>query len=122
MDRYIGLDAHSSSCTLGVVSSSGKRLQTQVLETNANVLIDLIRTIPGNRHLCLKEGTLSSRLYEVHESLRKQSSKVGMSVSQNLGENRIVIVARRGGVLRRDRSERPCANTELPYSFDIFFN
>jgi hypothetical protein len=54
MDRYIGLDAHSSSCRVGVVSPGGKRLQTQVLETNANVLIDFIRTIPGNRHHCLE--------------------------------------------------------------------
>jgi hypothetical protein len=26
MDRYIGLDAHVSSCTFGVVGPSGKRL------------------------------------------------------------------------------------------------
>jgi hypothetical protein len=37
MDRYIGLDAHSSSCTAAVIGPSGKRLQTQVLETNAKV-------------------------------------------------------------------------------------
>jgi len=44
---------------------SGKRLQTQVLETNAKVLIDFIRAIPGTRHLCLEEGTHSNWLYEV---------------------------------------------------------
>ncbi len=65
MDRYIGLDAHSSSCTVGVVGPSGKLLQRQVLETNARVLIDFIRTIPGNRHLCLEEGTHSNWLYEI---------------------------------------------------------
>jgi len=65
MDRYIGLDAHSSSCTVAVIGPSGKRLQTQVLETNAKVLIDFIRAIPGTRHLCLEEGTHSNWLYEV---------------------------------------------------------
>jgi hypothetical protein len=30
MDRYIGVDAHASSCTLAVVSGSGKRIGTQV--------------------------------------------------------------------------------------------
>ena len=35
MDRYIGLDAHASSCTVAVVGPSGRRLQSQVLETNA---------------------------------------------------------------------------------------
>jgi transposase len=65
MDRYIGLDAHSSSCTVAVIGPSGKRLQTQVLETNAKVLIDFIRAIPVTRHLCLEEGTHSNWLYEV---------------------------------------------------------
>lgn len=65
MDRYIGLYAHSSSCTVAVIGPSGKRLQTQVLETNAKVLIDFIRAIPGTRHLCLGEGTHSNWLYEV---------------------------------------------------------
>lgn len=65
MDRYIGLDAHSSSCTVAVIGPSGRRLQTQVLETNAKVLIEFIRTIPGNRCLCFEEGTHSNWLYEV---------------------------------------------------------
>jgi transposase len=65
MDRYIGLDAHSSSCTAGVVGPSGKRLQSQVIETNAQALINFLLTIPGNRHLCIEEGTHANCLYEV---------------------------------------------------------
>ncbi len=38
MDRYIGLDAHASSCTLGIVGSSGKRLGSHVVDTNARAL------------------------------------------------------------------------------------
>ena len=64
MDRYIGLDAHSSSCTVAVVSPSGRRLQSKVLETNARVLIDFLKSIPRPRHLCLEEGTHSAWLYE----------------------------------------------------------
>jgi len=33
MDRYIGLDAHTSSCTVATIGQSGKRLQSQVVET-----------------------------------------------------------------------------------------
>ena len=33
MDRYIGLDAHASSCTLAVVGPSGKRLGSLVVRT-----------------------------------------------------------------------------------------
>jgi len=65
MDTYIGLDAHASSCTIGLVGPSGKRLGSHVVETNANALIEVLRTIPGRRHLCLEEGTLASWLYEV---------------------------------------------------------
>ena len=32
MKRYIGLDAHASSCMLGVVGPSGKRLGSHVVE------------------------------------------------------------------------------------------
>jgi transposase len=65
MDRYIGLDAHASSCTLAVVSPSGKRLGSQVVETNARCLIEAVRQIPKPRHICLEEGTLAEWLYEV---------------------------------------------------------
>jgi len=65
MDRYIGLDARASSCTLGVLGPGGKRLGSHVVETNAKALIEVLRSIPGPRHLCLEEGTLASWLYEV---------------------------------------------------------
>ena len=65
MDRYIGLDAHTSSCTAAVVGPSGRRLQSQVLETNARALVGFLKTIPKPRHLCLEEGTHSGWLYEI---------------------------------------------------------
>jgi transposase InsO family protein len=52
VDRSIGLDAHASSCTLAVVSGSGKRIGTQVVETNARCLIDAVRQIPKPRYIC----------------------------------------------------------------------
>ena len=65
MDRYIGLDAHTSSCTVATIGQSGKRLRSQVVETNAKALIDVIRAVPKDRHLCLEEGQHSNWLYEV---------------------------------------------------------
>ena len=67
MERYIGLDAHASSCTLAVAGPSGKRLGSHVVETNARALIEVLRQVPRNRHVCLEEGTLSGWLYEVLE-------------------------------------------------------
>jgi len=65
MDRYIGLDAHSTSCTLAVVGPSGRRLGLQVIETNGQALIEAIRGIPKPRHLCMEEGTSSAWLHEL---------------------------------------------------------
>ena len=65
MDRYIGLDAHVQSCTLGVVGPSGKRLSKMVVETNGKALISAVSSIPGHRHLCIEEGAQSAWLYEI---------------------------------------------------------
>lgn len=65
MDRYIGLDVHANSCTVAVVGPSGRRLGTQVVETNGAAIIEAIRAIARPRHVCLEEGTQSAWLYEV---------------------------------------------------------
>ncbi len=67
MERYVGIDAHAASCTLAVVSASGKRLQSLVVETNGQALVNAIKTIPGRLHVCLEEGTQSAWLYELLE-------------------------------------------------------
>jgi len=65
MDRYIGLDVHTTTTTMAVVGPSGRRLKTQVLETNGKALIEALRMMPGRRHVCLEEGTQAEWLYEV---------------------------------------------------------
>jgi transposase len=65
MDRYIGLDAHSQTCTLAVMGPSGKRLREQLLETNGKILVDFIKSVAGTKHLCFEEGTHSEWLYEL---------------------------------------------------------
>jgi hypothetical protein len=50
---------HKASCTTVVLGPSGKKLGSHVVETNASVLIELLKTIPRPRHLCFEEGTQS---------------------------------------------------------------
>jgi hypothetical protein len=38
MERYIGMDAHAASCTLVVISRTGKRLKDFPVETNGQAL------------------------------------------------------------------------------------
>jgi transposase len=96
MDRYIGIDSHAQSCTLGVLGPSGKRLKSMVVETNGQVLIDAIKSIPQPRHICLEEGTQSAWLYEllspyardvaVIVPLEKKGSKDDLRDAWNLAE------------------------------------
>ncbi len=65
MKRYIGLDVHAASTTLAVMSASGKVLQTVVVETNGQALIEVLKSITGELHVCLEEGTQSAWLYEI---------------------------------------------------------
>lgn len=67
MERYIGLDAHSQTCTFAVMGATGRRLSEKTLETKGSVIVDFMRTVPGRRHLCLEEGTLSEWLCELLE-------------------------------------------------------
>jgi transposase len=89
MDRYMGLDAHASSCTLAVVGPSGKRLRSQVVETSARPLIVEVRAVAGRRHLCLEEGTLAGWLYEMLEPHVHELVVVGVSESRGQKNDRL---------------------------------
>ena len=73
MDRYIAVDAHLQSCTMAVVGPSGRRLKSQVVESNGRALVEAVRSVPGRRHVCLEEGTQSAWLYEL---LRPHAAEV----------------------------------------------
>jgi transposase len=72
MDRYIGIDVHAQSCTLVVVGANGKKLRSEVVETNGAALVQAVRSIAGERHLCFEETTQSAWLYELLERLAKE--------------------------------------------------
>jgi transposase len=65
MDRYIGLDAHATTCTVAVIGPSGRRLRNDVVETNGRALVSYMKLVPGHKHLVLEEGTQSEWLYEI---------------------------------------------------------
>ena len=64
MERYIGMDVHAVSCTLAVISQTGKRLKDFPIETNGQALVEAVRMIPGHKHLVFEEGLQSAWLYE----------------------------------------------------------
>jgi transposase len=65
MERYIGLDVHSITCTAVVIGPSGKRLGEAVIETAPKPLIDFLRSQRKPRVLVMEEGNQSDWMYEV---------------------------------------------------------
>jgi len=62
---YIGLDVHAASTTVAVLTSEGKRLHVGVVPTSGPALIDAIKRLEGELHVCLEEGTQSTWVYEL---------------------------------------------------------
>lgn len=65
MQRYIGIDVHAKSSSFGIIDHKGKRVGQAVVETNGAALIEYIKTIPGQKNVCMEEGTQSAWLYEI---------------------------------------------------------
>lgn len=82
MERYIGLDAHAASCTLAVISQSGRRLKDFPVETNGQALVEAIRMIPGRKHLVFEEGLQSAWLYEILSPHAEETVVAGVSQSR----------------------------------------
>ncbi len=53
MNRFIGLDGHSSSCTFAVLSEKGKTIRTDVVENSGDPLYRLCPLEEPNRRMIL---------------------------------------------------------------------
>ena len=65
MERYIGMDVHAVSCTLGVLDAKGKRPRRDVVATNGRALLEYFRSLPGTLHLCLEESEWAPWRWEI---------------------------------------------------------
>ena len=68
MIKYIGLDAHSSTCTFNVTDERGREVDNTTIETNGRLLVKYLREIEGIKKLTFEECELSSWLYEILRS------------------------------------------------------
>ena len=62
--RYIGIDLHTSSCTLAVLGPTGRRLRCWQVDTDQRALVEAVRSVAGELCICFEEGTLSDWLWE----------------------------------------------------------
>ncbi|MFC1667978.1 IS110 family transposase [Chlamydiota bacterium] len=63
--KYIGLDAHSSTCTFCVVNEKGTEIDNTTIRTNGRLLINYLQSIQGRKSITFEECELSSWLYEI---------------------------------------------------------
>lgn len=61
--KYIGMDAHSRTCTFVVLSKNGKVLAKATVETREDKLLDFIRSVKGPKKLAFEEGAMAHWLY-----------------------------------------------------------
>jgi transposase len=76
MDKYIGIDVHSESCTIAVMNSAGRQLRQQVVDTQAKVLIEFLKGLAGDRYVCIEEGQLAEWLVETLGPYAKEMAVV----------------------------------------------
>ena len=65
MKKYIGMDAHMSTCTFCVVDEKGQELDNTTLQTNGRLIIDYLENIPGSKKLTFEECELSNWLFKL---------------------------------------------------------
>src|SRR3989337_2426177 len=65
MIKYIGLDAHSSTCTFNVTDERGREVDNTTIESNGRLLVKYLRGIEGVKKLTFEECELSNWLYEI---------------------------------------------------------
>ncbi len=63
--HYIGLDAHSSTCTLCVIDPRGHEIDNRTIITNGRLLIDYIKSLGGKTAIAFEECDLSCWLFDI---------------------------------------------------------
>jgi transposase len=71
--KYIGLDAHSSTCTFCVMDPQGVVLENKTIATNGRLLVDYVRSLGGNLVIAFEECDLSCWLFDI---LQKHVNKI----------------------------------------------
>ena len=65
MERYLGIDMHRDSCTAVVLSAGGKKTGQQVVPTEAAALVQYVKSLSGELHVCIEEGEWSEWVVEI---------------------------------------------------------
>ena len=65
LDKYIGIDVHSSTLVVNARDAFGKVILESVVATNAEAIVQCIGGLRGRLHVTFEEGTHAQWLYDV---------------------------------------------------------
>jgi transposase len=71
--KYIGMDVHQATISVGVLDSAGKLVMESILETKAATILQFIQGLRGSLYVTFEEGTCATWLYDL---LAPQVSRV----------------------------------------------
>jgi transposase len=72
MKHFIGLDAHSATCTFVVLSENGDVTHRAIVKTSESTLLGFLSSLPGEKNLAVEESHVSQWVYVVlHEKVNK---------------------------------------------------
>jgi transposase len=63
MKHYIGLDAHSATCTFVVINEAGDVTHRAIVKTSEGNLLGFLKTLPGEKILTVEESHVSQWVY-----------------------------------------------------------
>lgn len=65
MNSYIGLDAHSKTCTFVAINAKGQDVACRQVKTSEIEILNFVRSIPRRRHLTFEESHMAKWLYPI---------------------------------------------------------
>lgn len=72
MKHYIGLDAHSATCTFAVLDETGNVTHRSIVKTSEGALLGFLSSLPGEKWLAVEESHVSQWVYVLlHERVEK---------------------------------------------------
>jgi hypothetical protein len=61
-EKYIGLDVHQATISVGVMDSTGKVVMESILETKAAIILQFFSGLRGTLSVTFEEGTCAAWL------------------------------------------------------------
>jgi len=90
-----------------VIGPSGRSIRHDVVETNGAALVRYVRNLPGQKHLCLEEGTQSAWLYEILAPHVEELVVAGLYEKTHGAKDDVRDAFQRAEELRTNRVPRP---------------